>query len=563
MNWATGVRLTPHDNVRGCCDDIQCDARVRAMVNTAFRSSSDEVQFPLKCFTLEKAQCAKQDECKKGDDNSCRPANMNRGLWRGGDWLWGKDLVKDRGRDWVNIMSKIIEQARNLRQRIDGGGDDGGDGEGGGDRVHRTLRYIDRIDDVSELEDFDQARRRVLPLVRRILETSGKGWNYKGERYHIYGHIGLTFKHVKHRGNWLLLNSSIEVAQAMQHLGEIYQKLEREKGDYGQLREVQLAASDELVIFGDLHGMHSDLHRWWDEVGHPADTPPTKKYLFLGDYVDRGKKDVELAFELLALQHKYPTRVFLLRGNHEDRNTSNMYGFKEHCLQYDGSWREKHLTVKWDDDGFVDSESLEAVKRARSALHSRFMDIFDLLPVAALVRHGDAKRYFCVHGGLSKRLENIDTLNKIQRPPREHSDLIYELCWSDPSRHPDCKVPSRTPHPLTTCDDAFETRPGRMDWMSGFRDKPNPDRPIFDKNAVENFTEHNEITHIFRGHQVPDGGYDFPFGSESDPTGGKLTTVFSAPWYSQRNVGAAVVLRGEFTPDNFVLLHGIRGLSGI
>ena len=552
MIWATGVRLTPHDNMRGCCDDIQCGARVRAMVNTAFRSSEHKVPLPLRCFTLGEAECATQEMCKKGrDDKSCRPAAMGK--------ISG---------NWADVMNEIIGQALTLNRNSD-----------------TPIAFLD-IAFPEESETFNQARSRVLPLVRRILETHGQQWHYKGERYEISKRLlfhlsekipgssenipgssenipGLTLQHARHEGPPYLVDSSIEVAQAMQHLNEIYEKLEREKNDYGQLREVRLDESDELVIFGDLHGQHSDLHRWWDKVGHPADTPAAKKYLFLGDYVDRGKKDVELAFELLALQHKYPTRVFLLRGNHEDRNTSNMYGFKEHCLQYDGSWREKHLTVKWDDDGFVDSESLEAVKRARSALHSRFMDIFDLLPVAALVRHGDAKRYFCVHGGLSKRLENIDTLNKIQRPPRgEHSDLIYELCWSDPSRHPDCKVPSRTPHPLTTCDDAFETRPGRMDWMSGFRDKPNPDRPIFDKNAVKHFTEHNKITHIFRGHQVPDDGYDFPFGSE-DGSGGNLTTVFSAPWYSQGNVGAVVVLRGASAPADFVQLHGIPGLSGI
>ncbi len=68
-----------------------------------------------------------------------------------------------------------------------------------------------------------------------------------------------------------------------------------------------------IVVVGDIHGQYSDLLRILRIIGSPPDT----NYLFLGDYVDRGRQSLECIVLLLALKVQYPKTVLLLRGNHE------------------------------------------------------------------------------------------------------------------------------------------------------------------------------------------------------------------------------------------------------
>uniref|UniRef100_A0AC35FS62 Serine/threonine-protein phosphatase n=1 Tax=Panagrolaimus sp. PS1159 TaxID=55785 RepID=A0AC35FS62_9BILA len=113
-----------------------------------------------------------------------------------------------------------------------------------------------------------------------------------------------------------------------------------------------------LVIVGDLHGQFRDLRSILTRCG-----PPHKqRYLFLGDYVDRGIQGIEVATLLLALKCKYPSKVFMLRGNHEDGNTCMSYGFYDECV-------ERYLH----EDGGGDKVWL------------KFLSVFNWLPLAAVI----------------------------------------------------------------------------------------------------------------------------------------------------------------------------------
>lgn len=146
-----------------------------------------------------------------------------------------------------------------------------------------------------------------------------------------------------------------------------------------------------LKVFGDIHGQYQDLMRFFDLWGTPDESGDIEScdYLFLGDYVDRGNHSLETICLLMALKIKYPDRIHLLRGNHEDRWVNNSFGFAEECSKRLG-----------EDPSEPDS------------VFNKINDFFDWLPLAAVI----GEKIICVHGGIGSTLANIEQVEQIQRP---------------------------------------------------------------------------------------------------------------------------------------------------
>ena len=152
-----------------------------------------------------------------------------------------------------------------------------------------------------------------------------------------------------------------------------------------------------VTICGDTHGQLWDLIELF-RVGGPS---PDTNYLFLGDYVDRGYYSVEVVTLLFALKVRWPNRIHLLRGNHESRQITQVYGFYDECLR----------------------------KYGDASVWTLFTDCFDYLPLTACVDNS----FFCMHGGLSPSIETLDDvrlLDRIQEVP--HEGPMTDLLWSDP-----------------------------------------------------------------------------------------------------------------------------------
>ncbi|KAL0480444.1 serine/threonine-protein phosphatase PP1-Beta catalytic subunit [Acrasis kona] len=198
-------------------------------------------------------------------------------------------------------------------------------------------------------------------------------------------------------------------------------------------------------ICGDIHGQYNDLLRLFDNGGFP----PEKNYLFLGDYVDRGKQSIETISLLLAYKIKYPENIFLLRGNHESKGVNRIYGFYEEC--------KRRFNVK---------------------LWKTFTEVFDSMPVAAVVDD----KIFCCHGGLSPDLKSLEDINKIRRPcDVPSSGLMCDLMWSDPNER------------------------GEGGWSDN-------DRGVswtFGADIIEEFLQKHDLDLICRAHQVKEEGYQF------------------------------------------------------
>ena len=230
-----------------------------------------------------------------------------------------------------------------------------------------------------------------------------------------------------------------------------------------------------LYICGDIHGQYYDLLRVFDILNYP----PQSTFLFLGDYVDRGKQSLECLLLLLSLKIKYPDKIFLLRGNHECEALNKIYGFFDEC--------KRRLSIK---------------------CFKKITNLFNIMPISALIN----ENILCMHGGLSKDLQNIEQINKILRPTEIPDEgLLCDLLWSDPN------------------NDLLD------------EDFGNNERNIsitFSKNYVKNFVEKNNLDLICRAHQVVEEGFEF-FADM------KLVTIFTAPNYM-----------GEFDNDGGILEVG-------
>ncbi|CAI7674308.1 unnamed protein product [Penicillium viridicatum] len=152
-----------------------------------------------------------------------------------------------------------------------------------------------------------------------------------------------------------------------------------------------------IKVVGDIHGQYADLIRIFQTCG----SPPESNYLFLGNYIGRGKRGLETILLLLCYKIKYPENVFLLRGNHECGSVCRVSGFYDEC-----KWRHNKNIWKY------------------------FIDTFNCLPFAAIV----SGKIFCVHGGLSPSLLHMDDIRDIARPTDiPDYGLLTDLLWSDPA----------------------------------------------------------------------------------------------------------------------------------
>lgn len=199
-----------------------------------------------------------------------------------------------------------------------------------------------------------------------------------------------------------------------------------------------------LKICGDIHGQYFDLLRLFEYGGYPPDA----NYLFLGDYVDRGKQSLETVCLLLAYKIKYPENFFLLRGNHECASINRIYGFYDEC--------KRRYSIK---------------------LWKTFTDCFNCLPIVALIDD----KILCMHGGLSPELSNLEQIVRIMRPVDvPDTGLLCDLLWSDPEKG-----------------------------IRGWGDNERGVSFTFGIEIVDNFLRKHDIDLICRAHQVVEDGYEF------------------------------------------------------
>ncbi|XP_022228066.1 serine/threonine-protein phosphatase 4 catalytic subunit-like [Drosophila obscura] len=201
-----------------------------------------------------------------------------------------------------------------------------------------------------------------------------------------------------------------------------------------------------VIVVGDVHGQFYDVM----ELFRIGGDVPANNYLFLGDFVDRGFYSVETIQLLLALKVRYPDRITLIRGNHECRQITQVYGFYDECL----------------------------LKYGTSAVWRYFTEVFDYLSLSAII---DGK-IFCVHGGLSPSITRLDQIRVIDRKMETpHDGSMCDLMWSDPED------------------------------QIGWSISPRGAGYLFGYDVVAEFNRVNDLDVICRAHQLVMEGYKWHF----------------------------------------------------
>ncbi|EAL50717.1 serine/threonine protein phosphatase PP1, putative [Entamoeba histolytica HM-1:IMSS-B] len=249
-----------------------------------------------------------------------------------------------------------------------------------------------------------------------------------------------------------------------------------------------LELSPPINIIGDIHGCFNEMVELLKKT-----VIPNASFLFLGDYIDRGKFGIEVMCLLYLFKIQFPNQFFLLRGNHESFSVSSRMG--------------------------VASFHQQCVHRYSEIISFHFFNSFNYLPIACLVDHS----MLCLHAGISPDLKNIGQLKKIHRPIEiPERGLLFDILWSDPF------IPQ-----TSTTDNKTD-----IDY-NGFI--PNTNRQcsyFFGQKALDTFLQQNQLKYLCRGHQVADG---FQLSMNN-----KCITVFSCPGYGTNNRAGMLVINKGF-----------------
>ncbi|KAI9842649.1 MAG: hypothetical protein M1837_007016 [Sclerophora amabilis] len=331
-----------------------------------------------------------------------------------------------------------------------------------------------------------------------------------------------------------------------------------------------------VTICGDIHGQFHDLMELFRVGGDVPDT----NYLFMGDFVDRGFYSLESFLLLLCLKVRYPDRITLIRGNHESRQITTVYGFYDECLRKYGSanvWRyccevfdylalgalvmgaassvqpsgenpnfaagpEAPEQATEDDEIEIEilSSSGDVITREPRRHRGQAPGGEKSGSPGASPKLGTRARtgppgsgasgesggslgntggaVLCVHGGLSPLVETVDKIRLLDRKQEvPHEGAMCDLLWSDP------------------------------DEIDGWGLSPRGAGFLFGADIVKHFNHRNDLSLIARAHQLVMEGFREMFDAS-------IVTVWSAPNYCYRcgNVAAILELGEDGSNSNMI-----------
>lgn len=261
-----------------------------------------------------------------------------------------------------------------------------------------------------------------------------------------------------------------------------------------------------VYVLGDIHGNLMDLMTF-ERVLWAKGPCEGGNFLFLGDYVDRGKDSMECILYLFAMKIANTAKFSLLRGNHEVRSLQESMTYKKEVMKKLSRGGKLHDFAK--------------------EMWEMFNEVFDSMPVCAVIDDS----IFCAHGGIpgisATKLEQLMRIPKNMPDPENESPPAWEMLWNDPMEKNDALAAIN----IT----ASGSKHSHLEQMKGYlKNEKRGTAYLYTDIAVNNFLGGNGLTHIIRAHEVIPPGYRFQMG-------GKVTTVFSTSRYCDQDNKAACI----------------------
>lgn len=301
-------------------------------------------------------------------------------------------------------------------------------------------------------------------------------------------HINDVISEIYFKNNQLKQDNSevsFDIISSLKIIKQATQLFENEPS----VLQINAYEGEDIVVVGDIHGNIESLINIFQAKGDPSIT----KYLFLGDYVDRGQNSCEVIVLLYAFKCLYPENIHLIRGNHEFRSMNDHYGFKEECY--------KRIKIKVNDKYMYGGQKFYDI----------ITDSFQYLPICAILN----EKVFCVHGGITALVEEKSQLMNIQKVGADftkYDSVQAELLWNDPD--PNVKTYKRSPRGLGC---------------------------VFGDEALNDFLQKMDFNVVIRAHQNQMNGYDWTFGEN----GGILTVFSSSDYCGTSNDGAVATVSSD------------------
>ena len=371
---------------------------------------------------------------------------------------------------------------------------------------------------------FINHRRHVMPTEQHIITTDGASTTKKlGTRESMLtNQIMASAEKIEKTAGQILAEKFITMCQNSAANQQYLNSSEFAQDLMVVCEEIEAVFEEEpRVIFlqspcyviGDIHGNLEDLQFFADNIWKMGVNLTAGKFLFLGDYVDRGMQSLEVTAYLFALKLLYPHKIFMLRGNHETRDVN---GWEEH-------YAEKSF-VRQCKDRFgphIGSQVWEECNQA-----------FDRLALAAVIDQD----IFCIHGGIPRPVEDFTSeIQAIMAVPKvaavmpsyEHEtewmkQVAGDCIWSDPA-----------------ADESYMEL-----GADGFGESPRGGGAIcFGAKAIDNFLEKNNLSYIIRAHEAHANGVSLSKGA-------RVFTVFST---SKDHRQGSSAMAGCILVDNYLI----------
>lgn len=298
-------------------------------------------------------------------------------------------------------------------------------------------------------------------------------------------------------------DSSLQGYMRQQRLGDAIKGLAHAAQRLVASQPTLAEATVPAKVFGDIHGQFRDMLLLLHDFGFPNETTSCS-YIFNGDWVDRGKHQLEVVCLIFALKLAFPALVRLVRGNHEDAVQSDHMGEK----------------------GFRHQCVIRLGKKLGQEVFKAANEVFEWLPLGCVLDGS----ILVVHGGIGNGDWDLNYLRRVERPLNHDAlaedPVLYNVLWSDP-------IPEDK---LDSC---------------GVHDSPRDNHAhlihTFGSDVTEAFCKRNGLALVVRSHECMRKGTGYEVMHDN-----RCVRVFSARDYEGHgNHGSILsIVRG---PDSFVV----------